>query len=462
MENPFRRLPSVSQLLESPPLKKILENVNQQVVVGKVRSFLDDVREKMSKASEGVEVPSPMEMAEKIADWLQTERRSLLLPVINGTGILLHTGLGRAPLAASAVERLRQIASGYASVEVDLETGERGQRSKIVERLLCELTGAKAAAVSNNNAAATMLALSSLAAGKEVLVSRGELVEIGGNYRLPEVMKCSGCILREVGTTNKTRISDYAEAINENTAAILRVHTSNYRIVGFTESVSLKALVDLAHRHQLPLIDDVGSGALLDLNQYGIHDEPIVRDSIAAGADLVLFSGDKLVGGPQAGILVGKSSFVDRVLANPLMRAMRTDKLTLAALQATLELYHNRETAEQAIPLLNMLSTPMENLLFRVNKFVGQVQLLENVGVAEPLSDHSMLGGGSVPTQEIPTWCAAMTFKGFSVDQVARGLRSQTPALMGRIRNDQLILDFRTIQPQFDVKLFDLFANVLK
>ncbi len=460
MPNPFRNLPSVNQLLESPPLKKLLENVNHNVVVDGVRVFLDDVRDKLNKATENVEIPRAQELAEKIADWLKTERKSLLEPVINGTGIILHTGLGRAPLATAAIDRVSTIAKGYASVEIDLQTGERSQRARALERLIMELTGAEAVAVANNNAAATMLAVSSLAKGKEVIVSRGQLVEIGGSYRLPDVLECSGCRLREIGTTNKTRIEDYEAVINESTGAILRVHPSNFQVVGFTESVELRSLVALGNKHNVPVIDDVGSGALIDFQKYGLSDEPIVRQSVEMGADLVLFSGDKLLGGPQAGIAIGKRSAVAKMLKNPMMRAMRVDKMTLAALQATLEVYQNIETAEQEIPILRMLSMPIDNLKFRANKLVTQLKTLPQITVAEVVSEFSMLGGGSVPTQKIPTYCVALEFGDRSVDSIAKLLREQRPALFGRICKGRFLLDFRTIFPAHDVRLFEMFESV--
>ncbi len=460
MENPFRNLPSVSQLLESPPLKRLAENFNHQVVVDSVREFLDKVRDRMSKATEQVEVPSPGELATKIAAWFEDERRDLLVTVINGTGVLLHTGLGRAPLAQAAIDRIRDIAAGYASVEIDLRTGERGQRATIVERLLRELTGCEAAAVANNNAAATMLTLSSLAADKEVIVSRGQLIEIGGSYRLPEVMECAGCRLREVGTTNKTRLSDYEKAINDQTGAILRVHPSNYQIVGFTETPGVKELVELAHRYNLPLIDDVGSGALLDFAEFGLHDEPVVADSLAAGADVVLFSGDKLLGGPQAGLAIGKRQYINRILKNPLMRAMRVDKLTLAALQATLNLYLKRDEALREIPVLSMLTTSLANLQFRANKFASQIQHLPAIATAAAVEDRSMLGGGSMPAQHIPTWCVAIEPKELSLDQFSRRLREHRPAVMGRIARERFLLDFRTIPARLDPVLGDVFEHL--
>ena len=354
MPNIFRNLPSVNQLLENPQLKQMVESVNHNVVVDGVRSFLDDLREQVSNATEDISIPTANEMAEKIADWLKSEEQPYLRPVINGTGIILHTGLGRAPLSNQALEAVREISGGYASVEVDLKSGERGQRVKSVERLLCELTGAEAAAVVNNNAAATMLTLSALAGGTEVIVSRGQLIEIGGSYRLPDVMECSGAKLREVGTTNKTHLADYEKAICEDSGALLKVHPSNFEVVGFTKTVSTSELVQLGTKHGLPVIDDVGSGALIDFSQFGLMDEPVVSQSIKDGADVVLFSGDKLIGGPQCGIIIGKSKYVQKVLKSPLMRAMRVDKMTLAALAATLRSYRDPINAQQEIPILRM------------------------------------------------------------------------------------------------------------
>ncbi len=459
MQNPFRNLPSVNQLLESAPLKKMVESVNHRVVADGVRDFLDELRQQVTEKTKDVEVPTAGELAEKIATWLKSEEQPYLRPVINATGILLHTGLGRAPLAASAIKAMNEIAKGYASVEVDLKTGQRGQRIKSVERLLCELTGAEAAAVVNNNAAATMIALATVATGKEVIVSRGQLIEIGGSYRLPNVMECSGARLREVGTTNMTHESDYEDAIREETGAILKVHPSNFEVVGFTKSVSTSEMVKIAARHGLPVIDDIGSGALVDFSRYGLSDEPVAAQSIADGADIVLFSGDKLVGGPQCGIVVGRKKYVDAVLKNPLMRAFRVDKLTLAALAETLLLYRNLETAEQEIPLLRMLSMPIENLKLRAGRISGQIKHLGSLATCEVIEEHSMLGGGSLPTQKFPTWCIAVTGANQSVDKLAGALRRATPSVIGRVQKDRLLLDMRTIFPEQDMLLVTLFEQ---
>ena len=460
MENPFRNLPSVTQLLDSPPLKRLVHSVNHHVVVDGVRSFLDNMRQQMTKTAERFDLPTTGELAETIASWLQNERRPMLRPVINGTGILLHTGLGRAPLAERALQAIQSVAAGYSSLEVDLETGQRGQRAEIVKRLICELTGSDDAAVANNNAAATMITLSSMAAGREVIVSRGQLIEIGGSYRLPEVMTGSGCVLREIGTTNKTRIEDYEAAINDRTGAILRVHPSNFQVVGFSETPALKEIVQVARRHSLPVIDDIGSGALIDFSAYGLKDEPVARDSIEAGADVVLFSGDKLVGGPQSGIIAGSRHWVRAILKNPLMRAMRVDKLTLAALVATLELYSSRETAEQQIPLLAMLATSLANLEMRAKKIAGQISHLDCLSDVSVVNESSMLGGGSIPTQEIPTFCVSFGANAGTIDDLAKSLRCQDPAIMGRINRNRMLLDLRTIHPRYDVAIVTAFERL--
>jgi L-seryl-tRNA(Ser) seleniumtransferase len=456
----FRNLPSVSQLLESPQLKQMVESVNHNVVVDGVRKVLDDLRDQVSTATEDVSIPTPTELADKIADWLKSEEAPYLRPVVNGTGIILHTGLGRAPLATSALAAVEEISKGYASVEVDVKTGERGQRIKAVEKLLCELTGAEAAVIVNNNAAATMLTLSALAAGTEVIVSRGQLIEIGGSYRLPDVMECSGAKLREVGTTNKTHLADYENAICEETGALLKVHPSNFEVVGFVKTVSTKEMVDVAHKHDLPMIDDVGSGALIDFAKFGLMDEPLVKDSLQDGADVVLFSGDKLIGGPQCGIIIGKQKYITKILKNPLMRAMRVDKMTLAALAATLRLYRDQEKAEQEVPILRMLSMPIENLNLRANKIAQQISHLPNVGVCDVVEDQSMLGGGSLPTQKIPTWCLAIEPVEMSLNKLAHHLRNSNPSVMGRVQKDRLYLDLRTIQPSQDAELVSVFEAI--
>ncbi len=460
MQNPLRNLPSVNELLESPPLKSLVDRVSHNVVVSGVRTFLDDFRNDVRDGSIEIKVPSPSELASRIADWISKDEQPSLRPVINATGILLHTGLGRAPIADEAVREMSQIAGHYASVEIDLPSGERSQRVFAVEKLLCELTGAEAAVVVNNNAAATLLTLTAIAYEREVVVSRGQLIEIGGSFRLPDVMTSSGARLHEVGTTNKTRIGDYAAAINENTAALMNVHTSNYVIVGFTEQATTKEMVELGHQHNLVVIDDIGSGALIDFGKYGVSDEPMASESIKAGADLVLFSGDKLLGGPQCGIIVGRRAAVQRIAKHPMMRAMRVDKVTLSALAATLRLYRDLEQAEQSIPLLSLLSTPLENLENRARRIAPQIAAASAVASAEAMEDRAMLGGGSMPTREIPTWCVAITPESASVDQFARSLRIASPSVFGRVQQDRLLVDLRTVLPKQDGEIVEVVSSL--
>ena len=453
MSRVFRRIPSVHELLDREPLKQLVDRANRTVVVGGVREFLGRLRDDVASAA--VEIPSPTELAHRIADWIVHTEQPRLRPVINGTGVLLHTGLGRAPLAAQARKAMEKIGRGYASVEIDLETGNRSQRLDAVDRVLRQLTDCESSAVFNNNAGATLISLAAVASGKEVIVSRGQLVEIGGSFRLPEVMRQGGVLLREVGTTNKTRISDYESSINNHTAALMAVHTSNYVVRGFTQSVNISELVDLGQRHNLPVIDDIGSGALWDFSRYGIADEPLVKSSLEAGTDLVLFSGDKLLGGPQCGIVVGNKKWIDKIRSHPLARALRIDKTTLAALDATLQLYLDPETVEQHIPLLQLLSVSQENLQHRAEHLAPQLAACEIIDSAEPLEDQAFLGGGSVPTQSLPTVCVALAPARGSVESLSKKLRTGSPPVMGRIKQDRLLIDLRTVFADQDLQLIE-------
>ena len=454
MSNLFRNIPSVNDLLDSPPLKSLMDQIHRNVVTSGVRNFLTNLRSS-SPSPKDLQVPIT-DLAERIAQWIHLEQQPSLIPVINATGILLHTGLGRAPLPEVAVEAIQQTSSGYASVEVDVQSGQRSQRVAAVEGLLQELTGAEAAAIVNNNAGATFLTLAALAHGQEVIVSRGELVEIGGSFRLPDVMASSGAVLREVGTTNKTRIGDYEKAINEDTAALMRVHTSNYVVMGFTESASLDEMIALGKKRDLPVIDDIGSGAMVDLSKYGLPDEPLAADSIKAGSDVVLFSGDKLLGGPQCGIIVGKKEPIKKIAKHPMMRAFRVDKMTLAALAATLRLYQNPDTVESNVPLLMMLSTPVENLQNRAERLVMQLQEAGAVSATEAVSDHTFLGGGTVPTQQIPTYCVALTPKQGNANDFAARLRKSSPCVFGRVSQDRVLLDLRSVPVTHDAQLIEV------
>lgn len=459
MQNPLRSIPSVNELLESPQLTSLVDRVSHNVVVTGVRIFLENLREEVQTTATELNIPTPTELAQRIAEWIETSDEPSLRPVINATGILLHTGLGRAPLAKEAVQALSD-AAGYASVEVDLASGERSQRVVAVEKLLKELTGAEAAAVVNNNAAATVLTLAALAHDREVIVSRGELIEIGGSFRLPDVMSISGARLREVGTTNKTRGADYRDAISMDTAALMRVHTSNFRVVGFTEAPTLDELVTLGRKRNVPVIDDIGSGALIDFSKYGVSGEPVASESVKAGADIVLFSGDKLVGGPQCGIIIGRQNLIKQIAQHPLMRALRVDKMTLAALAATLRLYRDTATAEEALPLLARLSAPLDNLKNRAERLAPQLGATSAVASAEVAEDKTYLGGGSVPTQYIPTWCVALMPDKLSVDEFSKALRVGSPSVFGRVQQDRLVLDLRSVMPDQDALIVEAVQRI--
>ncbi|NLX97379.1 MAG: L-seryl-tRNA(Sec) selenium transferase [Rhodopirellula sp.] len=458
--NPLRNIPSVNELLESPPLRRLVDRISHNVVVSTVRNVLDEVRSEVQHAATDMTLPSVSELADRVARRISEAELPPLRPVINATGILLHTNLGRAPLAEEALAEISAVARDYASLEIDLASGRRSRRVVAVEGLLVQLTGAEAALVVNNNSAATMIALAAVAAGREVIVSRGELVEIGGSFRLPDVMAASGAVLREVGTTNKTRASDYQAAINERTAALMLVHPSNYAVVGFTESASLAELVEIGRKHRLPVIHDVGSGAMFDFSQFGFPGEPAAPQSIQTGADLVLFSGDKLLGGPQCGILVGRRSIIEQISKHPLARALRVGKLTLAALSATLRLHRDPERARRAIPLLHLLTTSVENLENRAKRLAPQIAAAPAVAAAEAIASTTFFGGGSLPTQEIATWCVAVQPNEMSVDRLATALRLGTPAVMGRIQQGRLLLDLRSVMPRQDQELVAALGGV--
>ncbi len=456
----LRKIPSVNELLDSPPLQLLVKRANRSLVVSGVRSFLENLRNEAQTAATDVHFPTATELAQRIADWIDADQQPTLRPVVNATGILLHTGLGRAPLADEAITEITSIADSYASVEIDLETGERCQRTVAVEKLIRDLTGAEAAIVVNNNAGATMLTLAALANDQDVIVSRGELIEIGGSYRLPEVMTACGARLCEVGSTNKTRIADYESAITEQTGVLLKVHTSNYVIMGFTEETSVRDLVVLGRHHDLPVVHDIGSGALFDLAPFGISDEPVARDSIAAGADVILFSGDKLLGGPQCGIIAGRLEFIATILKHPMTRALRVDKLTLSALAATLRLYQDPDRRQTTVPLLRLLSTSLDNLQNRAERLAIQLAAFPWVSEAKAVSEEAYLGGGSVPTQQLASWCVSLEIQPNGVSDLARRLRIGCPAVVGRVQRNQLLLDLRAVFPQQDMLIVEAFEKI--
>ncbi len=454
MSSELRNIPAVHELLQHPLLEELVRIHGQQVVTLHVRQHLEDLRNQL-RAEPGRPAATAEQIASQVVERIGHGEIPSLRPVINATGILLHTGLGRAPLADEACDAIQAVARGYSSVEVNLDSGTRSQRVTAVESLLLRLVGGEAATVVNNNAGATVLALAALAAGKEVIVSRGQLVEIGGSFRMPDVMAASVATMREVGTTNKTHVEDYRRAINEQSGALMRVHTSNYRIEGFSQSVPLEELVVLGHEHDLPVIDDIGSGALYDYGEFGISGEPLAASSLKTGADIVLFSGDKLLGGPQCGIVVGRAALIKKISSHPLMRALRVDKITLAALAATLRIYQDPAMATERIPLLRLLSTPLAVLQERAESIALQLEGATGLESAEPLLDTTYLGGGSVPTQEIETWTVGITPRGISLDVLARQLRNCSPAIMGRVHQGRLVLDLRSVFPDQDAQLVE-------
>ena len=446
MSDPTRRgLPPVNAVLGWPGLTPWIEAKGREAALGAVRAALEEARRALG-AGEGVAV-DPATLGRR-AEALIAGGRPALRPVLNATGILLNTGLGRAPLAAEAIEAVARVARGYCNLEFDLDRGERGRRADGVEGLLRRLTGAEAAAVVNNNAAATILAVRALAEGREVIVSRGQLVEIGGSFRLPEIIEVSGARLKEVGTTNKTRLSDYARAIGPDTAALLRVHPSNYRVVGFTEDVPIADLARLGRERDLWTIDDIGSGALDPGRPPHVRDEPTALEGLAAGADLVLFSGDKLLGGPQCGILLGSREAIDRVGRDPLMRALRVDKMTLAALEATLTLALDPALAGDRIPLWAFLDVPPADLVRRAEALAGRFRAEWGLE-ASVVEGSAFLGGGSTPAEPIPTASVRVgpPFPAAHPSEAAwaRALRLGEPPVVARVQGGAVLFDLRAI-----------------
>jgi len=409
------------------------------------RQVLDQLRADIAEGTVQ-SVPSHHTLANRVAKQLNENQKPNLRRVINGTGTILHTNLGRAPLPQAALDAINDTARGYSTLEYRVREGTRGSRHSHVEELLTALTGAEAAMVVNNNAAAVLLALSALTNRREVIVSRGELVEIGGSFRVPDVLLQSNCHLVEVGTTNKTHAADYVNAIDpERTGALLRVHTSNFKIVGFTSAPTLEELASIAKQHNIPLIEDLGSGCMMNLSPYGIHGQPVVRDSVKAGVDVITFSGDKLLGGPQAGILVGRADLIAKMKAHPLARAMRMDKLSLAALEATLRLYQDPKSAIQTIPTLHMLCITGEALEQKAKRLQSQLGDTAS-GKVTIVTEQSQVGGGALPGETIPSAVLALILPTLSADALERHFRLADIPIIGRIAQDQFLLDVRTIE----------------
>jgi L-seryl-tRNA(Ser) seleniumtransferase len=449
--DPRRSLPSVSALLELNEVSELLATVPRTLVVAAARDALDQARDDASSAPRGDQAWSA-----SVIGALHRRTTPSLRRVINGTGVLLHTNLGRAPLAEAAVEAIRDVAVGYSNLEYDLETGARGSRYVHCASILCELTGAEDALVVNNNAAAVVLAVNTLAAGRRCLISRGELVEIGGSFRVPEIMERSGAQLAEIGTTNRTHLEDYRAAIAEDTGAIVKVHRSNFAMEGFVAEVEARALADLAEEHGLPFIHDLGSGLLLALDQYGLRGEPTAGDALRAGAHVVTMSGDKLLGGPQAGFILGKRERIAAIRKNPLTRSYRVDKLTLAALEATLSIYRDPVRARREIPILVQLGSSIEELRSRATEIAARIG---NGGAdrVTVVDSTASVGGGAFPTTALPS-IALRIDRGRGVEAT---LRAGDPPIVGRVQDDALLLDLRTIFPREDDTVAGALRNAL-
>lgn len=446
----LRSLPAVDELLRQEAISEAVETYPRTLVVRAVRNVLDQNRQAIlnGKAAFDSQEFEQANLVKEILAEIQHLASFTLRRVINGTGIIVHTNLGRSLLCQDALDRLQLIGSGYSNLEYDLEVGRRGSRYVHAEAILCEITGAEGALVVNNNAAAVVLVLNTLAQGKEVVVSRGQLVEIGGSFRIPDIMLRSGARLREVGCTNRTHLSDYEGAIGPETALLLDVHASNYQIVGFTAEVGLEELVELGRKHEVPVMQDLGSGCLVDVTPFGLQGEPLVQDTVRSGADVITFSGDKLLGGTQAGIILGRREFIAELRRNPLTRALRVDKLTLAALEATLRLYRDEDAAIQAIPTLKMIATDQKTLIDRAQVLVKALRANIPESIEVTIMDgSSMVGGGALPTQTLPTKLVAISSKEASAARLEAHFRGYVPPIIGRVEQELFLLDVRTLQP---------------
>ena len=446
----LRQIPSVDAMLQTEAVQNALSRHPRKLVLDAVREELEETRKLILQTQGSFSVIDPAELARSIAQRADRLAAFTLRPVVNATGIVIHTNLGRSILPEDAIARLLTVCGGYSNLEYDLELGERGSRHVHAEAILRELTGGEAALVVNNNAGAVFLVLNTLARGREVVVSRGQLVEIGGSFRIPDVMSSSGAILREVGTTNRTHLKDYVSAINDQTALLMKVHTSNFRIIGFTKEVRLSELVTLGRERALPVVEDLGSGCFINLERFGLQGETTVQETIRAGADLVTFSGDKLLGGPQAGIIVGRRDLIQRCKQNPITRALRVDKMTLAALETTLRLYRDERQAIEQIPTLKMLAVSLDELKSRAEELASSIQRADQKGGLriDVRRSFSQVGGGSLPAQDLPTFVVAVRSDDLSPDQIEEFLRRNDPPIIGRIESDHFIMDLRTLMPQ--------------
>lgn len=455
--NIYQNLPKVDKILDNYEVKQLIEKYGKSIVKKFLNEILDEIRKEISSGK--IKNINKIKIVEDIVNELNIKLESYFSPklkkLINGTGIILHTNFGRAPLSEKVLKNIAEIAGNYSNLEFDINKGKRGIRYQNIIKYFSDLTGSEDVLVVNNNAAAVLLILSALAKGKEVIVSRGELIEIGGSFRIPEVMEQSGAILKEVGATNKTHVKDYLNAINENSALLLKAHTSNYRIIGFSQSVEIEELVAIGKQHNIPVVFDLGSGSLIDLSNYGLPEEPVVKDIIKKGVDLVTFSGDKLLGGPQAGIILGKSKYISILKKHPLNRALRIDKFTLSALEVTVKEYFHEKNALNNILSLKLITEKLNNLRKKGNKLK---RLIKNKKIRAFLKeDYSYVGGGAFPMNRISTIVVEINHDDYSASEIDLKLRKCKLPVIGRIKNDTFILDLRTI---FENQINEL-ANVI-
>ena len=459
----FRNIPKVDVILEKPEIIKLIEQYHRDVVVDAIREEIDKLRS-FIKENDDIDLIEEKinNLVENITSNVKKVYSYNLRKVINGTGTILHTNLGRAIISKKHADYLSDVVTSYSNLEYNLEEGKRGERYSHFEKLICKITGAESAMAVNNNAAAVMLVLSSMAENKEVIVSRGELVEVGGKFRIPDVMKSSNAHLVEIGTTNKTHREDYEDAITENTGALLKVHTSNFKILGFTESVSIDELCKLGREKDIPVIEDIGSGVLVDLSKYGLEYEPTVQDSIKAGVDIVSFSGDKLLGGPQAGIIVGKKKYIDKMKKNPLTRAFRIDKFTATILEMIFHEYLNEEDAIKNIPVLSLITKDIKDIEESANKLYEKLNILKDVAHFEIEDTLSQIGGGSLPAERIKSKCVTIMPKNISTAALEERLRLGENPVVGRISDDKLILDMRTVLEDEIDRLSQKIIGILK
>ncbi len=458
--NLLKSLPGVDHIFTQIQKNKFNDNIPKSVIIDSIRTYIEKLRlsilSNINLSSKDLDDSS---IISEVNTLIEKTLAPNLKKTINATGVILHTNLGRSILPDEVLNNIIAVSSGYSNLELNLSTGKRGLRYSCVEDILCKLSGAEAAMVVNNNAAAVLISLETIAKDKQVIVSRGELVEIGGSFRIPDVMIKSGCILKEIGTTNRTHVKDYENAITDETGLLLKVHTSNYSIVGFSLSVTLNELHRIGQKHKIPVMEDLGSGTFIDFSKYGLKKEPTISESIAAGSDIVTFSGDKLLGGPQAGIIIGKKKIIDKIKENPLARVLRIDKMTLSALEATLNLYRDEEKAVKSIPTLKMLLIPFSKIQEKAEKLNNLISDTGNTKIATVLlTKNSKAGGGSMPLLKLKTKCIGLKSDKLSADKIKKLMRANNPPVIGRIEDNLFVIDLRTVKE----KEFPIIAKAVK